>query len=97
MNNVNIKTIAKFVALAITLLSETLGHLLHLSAAAVACVGFAVIWGILFQTLIQILRTGIATGVWHKGMLAYYAVISFIFAFFTVMLAMRAMIDGVIA
>ena len=72
-------------------------ELLHLSAAAVACVGFAIIWGILLQTLIQILRTGIATGVWHKGMLAYYAVISFIFAFFTVMLAMRAMIDGVTA
>lgn len=97
MNNVNIKTISKFVALAIILLSKTLGRLLHLSAAAVACVGFAIIWGILFQTLIQILRTGIATGVWHKGMLAYYVVITLIFAFFTVMLAMRAMIDGVIA
>ncbi len=97
MNNVNIKTIGKFVALAIILLSKTLGRLLHLSTAAVACVGFAIIWGILLQTLIQILRTGIATGVWHKGMLAYYAVITFIFAFFTVMLAMRAMIDGVTA
>ena len=84
-------------ALAIILLSKTLERLLHLSAAAVACVGFAIIWGILFQTLIQVLRTGIATGVWHKGMLAYYAVITFIFAFFTVMLAMRAMIDGVTA
>ena len=59
--------------------------------------GFAIIFGIVLQTLIQILRTGIATGVWHKGMLAYYAVITFIFAFFTVMLAMRVMIDGVIA
>ena len=97
MNNMNIKTISKFVALAIILLSKTLGRLLHLSAAAVACVGFAIIWGILFQTLIQILRTGITTGVWHKGMLAYYAVITFIFAFFTVMLAMRAMIDGITA
>lgn len=97
MNNVNIKTIAKFVALAIILLSKTLGRLLHLWAAAVACVGFAIFFGILLQTLIQILRIGIATGVWHKGMLAYYAVITFIFAFFTVMLAMRAMIDGVIA
>lgn len=97
MNNMNIKTIAKIVALAIILLSKTLGRLLHLSAAAVACVGFAIIWGILLQTLIQILRTGITTGVWHKGMLAYYAVITLIFAFFTVMLAMRAMIDGVIA
>lgn len=97
MNNMNIKTIAKFVALAIILLSKTLGRLLDLSAAAVACVGFAIIWGILLQTLIQILRTGIATGVWHKGMLAYYAVITFIFGFFTVMLAMRAMIDGVTA
>lgn len=97
MNNMNIKTIAKIVALAIILLSKTLGRLLHLSAAAVACVGFAIIWGILLQTLIQILRTSIATGVWHKCMLAYYAVITFIFAFLTVMLAMRAMIDGVIA
>ena len=52
-------------------------------------------FGILLQTLIQILRTGIATGVWHKGMLAYYAVITLIFAFLTVMLAMRVMIDGV--
>ena len=41
------------------------------------------------------LRTGIATGVWHKGMLAYYEVITLIFAFLTVMLAMRVMIDGV--
>lgn len=97
MNNMNIKTIAKIVALAIILLSKTLGRLLHLSAAAVACVGFAIFFGILLQTLIQILRIGIATGVWHKGMLAYYVVITFIFAFFTVMLAMRAMIDGVIA
>lgn len=95
MNNVNIKTISKFVALAIILLSKTLGRLLHLSAAAVACVGSAIIWGILLQTLIQILRTGITTGVWHKGMLAYYAVITLIFGFLTVMLAMRAMIDGV--
>lgn len=95
MNIMNIKTIAKFVALAIILLSKTLGRLLHLSAAAIACVGFAIIFGIVLQTLIQILRIGIATGVWHKGMLAYYAVITFIFAFFTVMLAMRAMIDGV--
>lgn len=97
MNNVNIKTIAKFVALAIILVSKTLERLLHLSAAAVACVGFAIIFGIVLQTLIQILRTGIATGVWHKGMLAYYVVITLIFAFFTVMLAMRAMIDGVTA
>ena len=97
MNNVNIKTIAKFVALAIMLVSKTLGRLLHLSAAAIACVGGAIMFGILLQTLIQILRTGITTGVWHKGMLAYYAVITFIFAFFTVMLAMRAMIDGVTA
>ncbi|OYP69644.1 hypothetical protein CIK92_12080 [Prevotella sp. P4-67] len=97
MNNMNIKTIAKIVALAIILLSKTLGRLLHLSAAAVACVGFAIFFGILLQTLIQILRIGIATGVWHKGMLAYYAVITLIFAFLTVMLAMRAMIDGVIA
>lgn len=97
MNNVNIKTIAKFGALAIILLSKTLGRLLHLSAAAVACVCFAIIFGIVLQTLIQILRTGIATGVWHKGMLAYYVVITLIFAFFTVMLAMRAMIDGVTA
>ena len=66
-------------------------------SAAVACVGFAIFFGILLQALIQILRTGIATGVWHKGMLAYYAVITLIFAFFTVMLAMRAMIDGVTA
>lgn len=95
MNNVNIKTIAKFVALAIILLSKTLGRLLRLSAAAVACVDFAIFFGIVLQTLIQILRTGIATGVWHKGMLAYYAVITLIFAFFTVMLAMRVMIDGV--
>ena len=94
MNNVNIKTIAKFVALAIILLSKTLGRLLHLSAA-VACVGAAIMFGILLQTLIQILRTGIATDVWHKGMLAYYAVITLIFAFLTVMLAMRVMIDGV--
>ena len=57
--------------------------------------GFAIFFGIVLQTLIQILRTGIATGVWHKGMLAYYVVITLIFAFFTVMLAMRAMIDGV--
>lgn len=97
MNNVNIKTIAKFVALAIILVSKTLERLLHLSAAAVACVSFTIIFGIVLQTLIQILRTGITTGVWHKGMLAYYAVITLIFAFFTVMLAMRAMIDGVIA
>lgn len=97
MNNVKIKTIAKFVALAIILLSKALGRLLHLSAAAVACVGFAIFFGILLQALIQILRTGIATGVWHKGMLAYYAVITLIFAFFTVMLAMRAMIDGITA
>lgn len=95
MNNMNIKTIAKIVALAIILLSKTLERLLHLSAAAVAWVGAAIMFGILLQTLIQILRTGIATGVWHKGMLAYYAVITLIFAFFTVMLAMRAMIDGV--
>ena len=57
--------------------------------------GAAIMFGILLQTLIQILRTGIATGVWHKGMLAYYAVITLIFAFLTVMLAMRVMIDGV--
>ena len=94
MNNVNIKTIAKFVALAIMLVSKTL---LHLSAAAVAWVGAAIMFGILLQTLIQILRTGIATDVWHKGMLAYYAVITLIFAFLTVMLAMRVMIDGVTA
>ena len=97
MNNEKIKTIAKFVALGIILLSKTLGRLLHLSAAAVACVGFIIIFGIVLQTLIQIIRTGINTGVWHKGMLAYYAVITFIFAFFTVMLAMRAMIDGITA
>ena len=60
-----------------------------------AWVGAAIMFGILLQTLIQILRTGIATGVWHKGMLAYYAVITLIFAFLTVMLAMRVMIDGV--
>lgn len=62
-----------------------------------AWVGAAIMFGILLQTLIQILRTGIATDVWHKGMLAYYAVITFIFAFLTVMLAMRVMIDGVTA
>lgn len=95
MNNMNIKTIAKIVALAIILLSKTLERLLHLSAAAVAWVGATIMFGILLQTLIQILRTGIATDVWHKGMLAYYAVITFIFAFLTVMLAMRVMIDGV--
>lgn len=95
MNNMNIKTIAKIVALAIILLSKTLERLLHLSAAAVSWVGAAIMFGILLQTLIQILRTGIATGVWHKGMLAYYAVITLIFAFLTVMLAMRVMIDGV--
>ena len=95
MNNVNIKTIAKFVALAIMLVSKTLERLLHLSA--VAWVGAAIMFGILLQTLIQILRTGIATDVWHKGMLAYYAVITLIFAFLTVMLAMRVMIDGVTA
>lgn len=60
-----------------------------------AWVDAAIMFGILLQTLIQILRTGIATGVWHKGMLAYYAVITLIFAFLTVMLAMRVMIDGV--
>ncbi len=60
-----------------------------------AWVGAAIMFGILLQTLIQILRTGIATGVWHKGMLAYFAVITLIFAFLTVMLAMRVMIDGV--
>lgn len=97
MNNVNIKTITKFVALALILVSKTLERLLHLSAAAIACVGGAIMFGILLQTLIQILRTGITTDVWHKGMLAYYAVITFIFAFLTVMLAMRVMIDGVIA
>ena len=97
MNNMNIKTIAKIVALAIILVSKTLERLLHLSAAAVAWGGAAIMFGILLQTLIQILRTGIATDVWHKGMLAYYAVITLIFAFLTVMLAMRAMIDGVIA
>ena len=95
MNNMNIKTIAKIVARAIILLSKTLERLLHLSAAAVAWVGATIMFGILLQTLIQILRTGIATDVWHKGMLAYYAVITFIFAFLTVMLAMRVMIDGV--
>lgn len=95
MNNMNIKTIAKIVALAIILVSKTLERLLNLSAAAVAWVGAAIMFGILLQTLIQILRTGIATDVWHKGMLAYYAVITFIFAFLTVMLAMRVMIDGV--
>ncbi len=97
MNNVNIKTIAKFVALAIMLVSKTLERLLHLSAAAGAWEGAAIMFGILLQTLIQILRTGIATDVWHKGMLAYYAVITLIFAFLTVMLAMRVMIDGVTA
>ena len=95
MNNMNIKTIAKIVALDIILVSKTLERLLHLSAAAVAWVGAAIRFGILLQTLIQSLRTGIATDVWHKGMLAYDAVITFIFAFLTVMLAMRVMIDGV--
>ena len=95
MNNMNIKTIAKILALAIILLSKTLERLLHLSAAAVAWVGAAIMLGILLRTLIQMLRTGITTGVWHKGMLAYYAVITLIFAFLTVMLAMRVMIDGV--
>ena len=57
MNNMNIKTIAKIVALAIILLSKTLERLLHLSAAAIACVGGAIMYGILLQTLIQILRT----------------------------------------
>ena len=78
MNNMNIKTIAKIVALAIILVSKTLERLLHLSAAAVAWVGAAIMFGILLQ-----------------GMLAYYAVITFILAFLTVMLAMRVMIDGV--